>query len=130
MSYCSYELASGIARQLGVGVERDDEFDGRQNGGVADNLRKTSFRLATQQSVQLSQFAPLAFIPHPETFELVPAARPVEQIKDVGPVGLVFDDQEFDACPHALNQRFIFRPAFLRSVREIGQQSEMKIPVA
>ena len=40
MSHRSHELAGGIARKLGVGIEGDDKFDGRQNRSVADDLGK------------------------------------------------------------------------------------------
>ena len=41
MGHRADELAGGIARQLGVGVERDDIFDGRQNRRCPRRSRKS-----------------------------------------------------------------------------------------
>ena len=104
MSNCSHELAGGIARKLSVGVEGDDKPNARQNGSVADYLGKAVSGPPAQQGIELGQFAPLAFITHPQGFGFVPAAGPVEQKEDVGPVGLVLGIERFDACPRKPKQ--------------------------
>ena len=105
MSHRSDELAGGIARQLRVGVEGDDKLDGRQDRSVADDLGKAFAGPAAEQGVELRQLAPLAFVTHPQAFDRVPAARPMEQEEDVRPVGLVFGVEHFDACPRPPEQR-------------------------
>ena len=84
MRHGADELARGIARQLRVGVERDDVADPGQRRRIADHQRKGVARPATQQGVQCGQFAALALMAHPDAFLRIPAARAMEQEKDVG----------------------------------------------
>jgi len=104
-------------------------LNGRQNQSVADNLGKTFLGPAAEQGIELSQFASLALITHPQAFGLFQRRGPVEQKKDAGPVGLIFRIEHFDACLREPNQRFVFRPGLLRRVLEIGQQSEIEMLV-
>ena len=123
------ELAGGIARQLGVGVERDDILDGRQDGRLPHDLGKAFARTAAQEGVELRELSPLAFVTHPHAFSGVPAARAVKQEKEVLSVGAIFAVQHLDPGPRPLQQHLISRQNLLRCVAEIRQQGEVKVPV-
>ncbi len=79
----SDKLTGGIARQLGVGVERDDIFDGGQNCGLADDLGKAFPTTAAEKGVKFRELSALAFVTHPQAFSGVPAARAMKQEKKV-----------------------------------------------
>ena len=78
MGHRSDELTGGFAGKLGVGVERDDILDGRQDGRLPHDLGKAFARAAPQQGVKLRELSPLAFVTHPQAFSGVPAARAVQ----------------------------------------------------
>ena len=105
MGHRSDELPGGIARQLRVGVERDDVFDRWKNRGLPDDLGKTFRATAAEQGVELHELSALALVTHPEAFACVPAARPMKQEKEIVPVGCVFAVQHFDSGPRPLEQR-------------------------
>ena len=68
------------ARKLGVGVERDDETDLRENGKIAD-LDREAVVLSAQKFVQVEQLAALAFPAHPSLLARVVDAVAVQQKK-------------------------------------------------
>ena len=86
------ELAGRIARQRGVGIQRDDVLDGRQDGEVADYFCESLARTAAQERVELLQLAPLAFVAHPEPLMRIPDPRPVEQVEHCPALGAVLLD--------------------------------------
>ncbi len=61
-------FARRIARQLRVGVERDDVADAGQHGGIADDLRERARATPAQEGVELRQLAALALVAHPHAF--------------------------------------------------------------
>ena len=66
------ELARSVARQLGVGIERNDVLDAFQVGGVAHGQCELVARAAAQVAVHVLQLAALALIPHPHAFLRIP----------------------------------------------------------
>ena len=121
------ELPGGIARKLGVGVQRDDILDRRQDGRLPHDLGKAFARTAAEQGVELRELSPLAFVTHPQAFSGVPAARAVKQEEEVLSVGGIFPVQHLDAGPRPLKQHLISRQNLLRRVAEIRQQGEVKV---
>ena len=81
-------LARRIARQLRVGVERDDVADLRQTRSCRRRSAAKRSCGAAQQRVELRQLAALALVAHPDAFLRVPAPRAVEEEEDVGPMTL------------------------------------------
>src|SRR5439155_3814792 len=82
------ELPGRVARQLGVGVERDDVAHAPQQRRVADDQRKAlawaGARAAAKQRIQVGELAALALIAHPDALARVPAPRPMEQVGALG----------------------------------------------
>ena len=78
MRHGADKLPRRIARQLRIGIERDDVLHLRENGRRADNERKTVGMTAAQERVQIAKLAALAFVAHPNTRLGVPAPGPVE----------------------------------------------------
>ena len=66
------ELTGGVARQLGVGIERDDVIDFGQNAGPSDNFGKAIAATAPQEGIELREFSPFAFGAHPQALSRVP----------------------------------------------------------
>src|SRR5688500_5904308 len=83
MRHCCYKLARTIARQLGIGIERDDVTNPYKNRDVAHQQRKAPFPLSSQQGIQVSKSAAFAFITHPALFNRIPAPWPVKQEKSI-----------------------------------------------
>jgi hypothetical protein len=83
MGHRADELPGGFARQLGVGVERDDILDGRQDGRLPHDLGKAAAGTAAQEGVELHELSALALVTHPQAFSGVPAARAMKQEKKV-----------------------------------------------
>ncbi len=72
-----------IARQAGVGVQRDHVLHRRQAGDVAHDEHEAAFRVAAQQCVEIGQLAALALVAHPAALGGIPAARAMEQEKAI-----------------------------------------------
>ncbi len=80
MSDGTDQFVSGVARKLGVGIERDDVLDSGQQGIVAGDYGKI-VKLAKKQVIQVEQFAALALPTHPGFFDGVVSAIAVKQEK-------------------------------------------------
>ena len=126
-----------IARQLGVGVEGDDELDAGQRSGIAHHARKARARRggdAAQQRVELGELAALALVTHPHPFLRVPAPRAVEEEEDVavglGPAFAVLAVERLDGEARAFDQRAILGKRLLAGVEQVGEQTEMQAVVA
>src|SRR5664279_671712 len=78
MRHRADKLARGVARQLRVGVERDDVFHPRQKRDVADDERERVSR-AAQECVQRRELAALALEAHPDPLLRIPRAWAMEQ---------------------------------------------------
>ena len=76
------QLPRRVARQAGVGVERDAVADLRQDGQVAD-LDGGRVRRAAQQAIELLDLAALALPSHPAAFLAIPLPGAVEEIEAV-----------------------------------------------
>src|SRR5271156_3880187 len=80
MRHRSPHLRGGVARELGVGVERDYIAYLEQARQIADHgVEPVS--TAQQQLVQIVQLAAFALIAHPLTLLRIPAARAMQKIK-------------------------------------------------
>ena len=81
------QLAADIARQLGICIQSDDVLDVREVRYVPHDAGETFTRLvvslASQDCVQIGKLAPLALIAHPNMLFGIPAARTMEQVKNV-----------------------------------------------
>ena len=77
MRHGADELLCGFARQLRVGIQRDDIFHAGQNAGVADQQRKRIGLAGAQQGIQVRQLAALALVAHPDAVMRIPPARAV-----------------------------------------------------
>ena len=126
-----------IARQLGVGVEGDDELDAGQRSGIAHHARKARARRggdAAQQRVELGELAALALMPHPHAFLRVPAPGAMEEEEDVacgvGPASAIFGVECLDGEARAFDQRAVFGKRLLAGVEQVGEQTEMQAVVA
>src|SRR5258707_653676 len=74
------QFASGVARQLCIGVQRDHVLDTAQLFLVAGYRRKV-VGLSQQQIIQIQQFAALALPTHPNLFDGIESTIPVKQEK-------------------------------------------------
>ena len=124
------ELARGVARQLGIGIERDHVAHCLQRIDIADDRRKHFRRAAAHQAVQIGQLAALALVTHPDTFNRIPFARSVQQQERpaadlaIGTIQLCDDVAGVgQQCDIAVNM-------FGRRVGEVGQQTEAQLRVA
>ena len=84
MRHLADQALGGSARQPRIGVERDHVTDaGRHERRTAINRDKGRVGRAAQQSIQLVQFAALAFPSDPLSFPLVPDSPPMEQEESI-----------------------------------------------
>ena len=130
MRHRADEFAGGIARQRGIGVQREDVLDRGEDRQVADDLGERFARTAAEQRVELFELAPLALVAHPEMFVRIPHARPVKEMKDRYTCGVVPGIQRLDAFAHQPQQ---FRVVGLRrigGVAEVGEECEKQVRVA
>ena len=129
MRHGAGQTAGGIAGQLGIGVESDDIFDGREDGGLTGDLTKALPGTSAQEIIEFREFAPLAFIAHPDAFAFVPPARPVKQEKQRRAVSGILPVQLFDPLPGPFQQGSVFRSDLGQGITEIRQQGKMKMGV-
>ncbi|HRM67998.1 MAG TPA: hypothetical protein PLO71_01085, partial [Thauera phenylacetica] len=127
----------GIARQLGVGVEGDDELHRGQGRGITDHAGETRSGGggdAAQQRIELRELAALALMPHPHALLRVPAPRAMEEEEDVafgaGSAITIFAIERRDRKACALDQRSIGRQGLLARVEQVGEQAKMQTAVA
>ncbi len=135
VSHGGDELAGRIARQLRVGVQRDDVAHVRQGRDVADDPREAIRAPAAQQRVEVGELAALALVAHPHAFARVPQTRTMGQEEAVAAVCraswvAVLLIQLFDELAGVLESRGI--GLALRRVRvvEIGEQGEVQLRIA
>jgi hypothetical protein len=130
-----------IARQFGVGVQRDHVLHRRQRLDVADNQHEAVVRIATkwqcrisllaaQQRVEIGQLAALALVPHPALLGHVPAAWPMEQEEAIGIVAGVVLVERLDASLRQPQQRVVAGQGLAVRIGEVGEQGEMQMFVA
>ena len=129
MGHRAHELPGSLTRELGVGVERDDILDRRENGGVADDLGEAFAGASAQQRVELGEFSPLALVAHPQPFAGVPAAWPVKQKEEIMVCSGILRIQHLDSGPRPLLQHVVSRQHRLGGIAEIRQQREVKVMV-
>ena len=139
MGHRADELPRRVARQLRVGVERDDVAHAPQQRRVADDQREAigwpRLLVAAQQRVQVRELAALALVAHPHPVARVPAARAVEQEESIGirrarRLGPVFVVQRLDLLPRMAQQCVVAGQRLLRRIVEVGEQAEVQLCVA
>ena len=89
MRHRADQLPSRIARQLGVGVERDHVLDAGERRDIADDRREALRRalFAGEKRVQVAELPALALVTHPQPLPRIPQARAMEQEEDVARIG-------------------------------------------
>ncbi len=120
------ELASGVERQVGVGVERDDIADALQLVALADEDVERRIDGAPQHSVELVQLAPFPLKPHPQPLGWVPYATPVQQVEAAGPISRVETGDEIEGHIDHFPIRF---NRFRVGVGKIAEQREPEVLV-
>ena len=112
MRHRTDQLACTVTRQLGIGVKCDDVFHLRQRLRVADNHGERVTRMAPQQRIQVTELASLALPSHPRALLRIPAARAMQQIKNIAwrfvlvTVGAI---KRIDSIARDLQQRIVGR---------------------
>ena len=84
MHHGADKLPRRVARQLGVGIQRDDVSHLREDRCSTDDERKTVRMTAAQERVQVVELASLAFMAHPDPRLRIPASRAVKQVEHTG----------------------------------------------
>ncbi len=120
MSHRPDHFARRIERQLRVGVEGNDIAHLGQHGRVADDLGEPIAR-AAQQGVELRQLAALALVRHPYAFARIPAARPMKEVENVGPMVLVLFVEAFDALAGRPHQYLVPGQRLVRRIFKVCQ---------
>jgi hypothetical protein len=125
------EAARGVARQLRVGVERDDVTDVGEQSGVGRRDDETRIARAAQQAVELLQLAALALPAHPLPLARVPQPLAVEKVEALerGRVGPVTRVQLLYAGRRLIEQRRVRPHLGHVRVREIAEQGEVQVLV-
>src|SRR5688500_2874493 len=73
-----------VARQYGVGVERDDIANVAERGWVADDGGESVTGCPAQEPVELGELPTFPLPPHPHILSGVPEAWPMKEEEDVG----------------------------------------------
>src|SRR5207302_8414520 len=92
--------ARGVARQLGIGVERDDIAHPSEERGVASLSDETRVLSAAQQAVQFAQLAAFSFPTHPFVLTGIPTATTMKQM-EARPVVAVASVESFNSRQRA-----------------------------
>src|SRR5215813_11832216 len=79
MGHRAHHLTRRTARQLSVGVERNNVLDALQNCGLTDDTREELGSAPAQQTIHVCQLSPLSFKSHPQPFARIPLTRTVHQ---------------------------------------------------
>ena len=114
MRHRADHLPRRIARQLGVGVERDDILDLAQRADVARDSLEGAGIAAAQQCIEVVELAALAFPTHPEAVGFVPAARPVQQEEPAAMLRVIAPIQCIDQRGGGVQQLCLAVVALLR----------------
>ena len=130
MGQITDQLSRGIARELRIGVERDDVADRGQNRGIADDVRKRIDRPASKVGVQLLELAALPFVSHEETFVGIPGAPPVEQEKHRPQTPAVLGIQRPDPRADQRQQHIVAGHRAARCVVEVRQEREEQVRIS
>jgi hypothetical protein len=123
------ELSRRIARQLRVGIERDNVFHARESCRIAHDEGE-AIGCAAQERVQVCQLAALSLAAHPRALRRIPAARAMEEEERVAALARVPRIEVLDAAACERHQRGILRERFLTRVLEIGEQPQVQVHVA
>ncbi len=127
MRHLADQTSDGIARQLGVRVERDDVTYAAW-GGLLRHRHEARVVGVPQQAVQLVELAALALPPHPAPFDLAPDASAVEQEEAVAArCGAVLSVQARDAVGDGGEQRLVRVGVLAVGVPPIRKQRKMQI---
>jgi ABC-type uncharacterized transport system substrate-binding protein len=118
-----------VPGQLRIGIQGNDIFDRDEDGRVADPLGKRRSTIASQQRIELFQFAALALIAHPHAFIRVPYPRPVKQIKNARSVIPISRVKSFDGRTGKREQVLVARLRLLGRVVKIRQQGKKQVGV-
>ena len=129
MRHLADQAADRVARQLRVGVERDDVANvGRREAVAPADRHESGVGRAAQQPVQLVQLAALALPADPAPFAFVPDAPAMEQQEAVAArrraVALV---EPGDALRCSREESGVALEVLGRSIGPVGEQREMQI---
>src|ERR1700694_2877936 len=123
------QTVGSIARQLGVGIQRNDKTNLRKQIRATGGHDKTFPTLAAKQLIEFAQLAPLAFPTNPLPFRLAPTAWPVKKMKSDRLARAVSLVEFFDAVPGSVENLPIVRHLFRSGVDEIRQQRKVQMLV-
>ena len=132
------ELRGGVARQLRVGVQRDDVANTGQRAGVAHDVRESlaraRLRLAAQQRIQVGELAALALMAHPYPLARIPAARSMEQEEGVARVAVgrraIARVERGNLRAGRRHQHLVAWQMLAGGIVEVGQQTIVQVGVA
>ena len=132
MSHLADQPQSGIARQPGVGIQREHITNARRHGrGRTVEGHERRIGRAAQQAIELVQLAALAFPAHPALLRGIehPPAMQHQETRSTGgrPVSHV---ERLDRPCGACQQLGVARTFGLRAVDAVEQQGENEIAAA
>jgi hypothetical protein len=121
--------SSGVARDLGVGVERDHEAHVRERDGIADVHGKAGAAVAGEQAIELRELAALALPPHPAAFRRVPAPAAVKEMEGAAATLPVLEVERGDAGARAREEIAVLGHGLGGCVGEVRQEGEHDVRV-
>ena len=123
----SDQVTGALARQDGVGIQRDHIADGGQDLQIPKLNHITCFSNTPQQVIQFHKLATFALPPHPAAFAGIPQTLAVEKEKWAVIFVPVFRIKLFDPLP-GLGDDLIFTwQLSLLRILKIGQQGKVKV---
>ncbi len=122
------ELARRVARQLRVGVQRNDVLHALQHRRLARDARERVGAAAAQHRVQVGELAALSLVAHPAALAGIPAPRAMEEEEALGAAVLAVEC--LDAAPGGGGERRVAGQRLRLRVLEIREQREVQALVA
>ncbi len=119
------ELFRRVARQTGVGIEREAVAHRREDVELADLHGVAGVRDAAQQPVEFLDLSALALPSHPHALAGVPAPFAVEQEEAVRMAGAEAAVEIDDARPRGVENRRVARPFARVGVGEVAEDREV-----
>ena len=106
------QLFRGVARQAGVGVERDAVAHCREHARLADMDREARVRGPSDQTVEFLELAPFTLPPHPRLFPRVPAPGAMAQKEAIGVLGAEPSIEILHSCARGRQDGRVLRQVF------------------
>ena len=139
MRHRAHQLPRRVARQLGIGIERDHVFRAHQRTGIADHGQKPLPRiaLAQQQRIEVGELAALALVSHPHALTRIPSARAMQEVENAAGVRRVWSSgrhrvlgvERANGILRRAQQLTVTACRFLRRVGKVGEQRKAQVGV-